>query len=72
MGEEPNHTTARKPGPVLYKLFNTLCIPRGGGELLESGPGHSELAMATLAKRKQTKASIIAFFSLAKRSERVR
>ena len=32
----------------------------------------SILAMATLAKRKRTKASIIAFFSLAKRSERVR
>jgi hypothetical protein len=30
------------------------------------------VAMATLAKRKRTKASIIAFFSLAKRSERVR
>ncbi len=30
------HTTARKHGPVLYKLFNTLCIQRGrgGGEML--------------------------------------
>jgi hypothetical protein len=28
VGEEPNHITARKPGP-LYKSFNILSVPGG-------------------------------------------